>query len=139
MAPDLGPVEDGGKEALALSRGPLGDDGRAGVEQSDEPGADIGRTGSLALFLEQQLLDGARPATTALDRPVHTGVASLEEQGLPALVIGTTTGPISGLRLRRQRRENLGQPSPKISAEGFLGVGVAQVHSRSAVEVEAEQ
>ena len=47
-----------------------------------------GRAGPLALLLEDQLLHRRRAAPAALGRPVHAGVARLEQEALPAQVVG---------------------------------------------------
>ena len=91
--------------------------------------ADVGRAGPLALLLEDQLLDRRRAPPAALGRPVHAGVARVEEQALPGQVVGPPGRPVVVGRRRADTGQGGGQPGAQLVAEGLLGRGVAEVHA----------
>ena len=132
LAPHLVAAQDRRQVALLLRGRPLGDDGRSGVQQADEVDADVGRAGPLALLLEDQLLDRVSAPPAALGRPVHAGVAGLEEQALPVGVV-SGAGPASPRPVVRRPRPGsvVASHGAQLVAEVLLGRAVAKIHDES--------
>src|SRR5262245_8859702 len=131
LAPHLLAAQDARQVSLLLELAAFGDHRGAAVADADEVHADVGHVCARGLLVVDQLLGQRRAAPAVLLRPVHAGIAGVEELLLPARVEDAPCGPVVTRRGLRVLRDLGGQPAAQLAAELLVGLGVTQIHARS--------